>query len=377
MANIDTTTKPMVKHEDKQLKAIFQASDNDPYANLLWESNRIPFSNVLFTTEGDTSYRYLFDPETKEWNSYYTSVGKSPKIFTRDFDSGRIGYYSYNEQANSLYFYFENGGTKSYPASVMPSSFLELCKSGLSSKAIWGRKDCSITYYTSGNNQYIYDGANNNFKTFTQVTTTGYLFKPSPGNMWALGDRLFHSNGTDHYEFKYDTANESWIWDPVTFYGKTNFSGDSVWSDGDNTYCRETNTTIRQLDQATLTWSAPFEINVPITIWTPIFTDGHSCYMGFKYDSEKQEFKYYEWDKYHKMFIQKTGSNLDFGKDSYTHLFIRNNTLVENYGNWGTDQEPYKESMWATNGSIMRGGTTFYAKFWPNENNSYREINNG
>lgn len=341
MANIDTTTKPMVKHEDKQLKAIFQASDNDPYANLLWESNITPFSNVFLISWAfnSVSDRYLFDPKTKEWTHSSTTVSKRPTAFTRDFGSGWTCYYSYDEKSNRLYSYRDDHGiAKWYPSSVMPDSFIELCKTGLNPQAIWGRKDCSTTYYSDGNNQYIYDGVNNRFETFTQITTTGYLMKTNPGNMWAVGDRLFYSgsgglDGNLNYEFKYDTTNKRWVWDPVTFSGKSDLVASSIWSDGDNTYCRETNTTIRQLDPATLTWSEPFEINAPITVNTSLFTDGHTCYMKFTYDSETQEYKYYEWDKYHKKFIQKTGSNLDFVKEHDSYLFVRDNTLVENYGN--------------------------------------------
>lgn len=137
-----------------------------------------------------------------------------------------------------------------YTSAAMPSSFIEVCKAGLNPKAIWGRKDCSTTYYSSGKNQYIYEGATNNFKTFTHITTTNRLIKPNPESMWAVGDRLFYGSS---YELKYDTINKIWIWDPVTFSGKSGFGADEVWSDGDNTYCRETNTKIRQLDPATLT----------------------------------------------------------------------------------------------------------------------------
>lgn len=382
MANIDTTTKPMAQKESTELKAIFQASPTDPYANLLWESNRTPFSNVYYVDNRAIEKRSLFDPETKEWTTTTKSTHISPNRFTRDFEYGGVGYYSYSEGTiNSLDWHtggYTTMASTFYPSTAMPASLWEICKTSFNPAAVWGRKDCSTGYYSDGNSQYVYVKTNNRFDTKVHRTTSGAIFKPNPAYLWALGDRLFYSNGSTHYEYKYDVTNEVWVWDPVTFSGMSSFSANNVWSDGDNTYYRYTSTRMRQLDPATLTWSALFNINISISYDNAIFTDGHSCYTEFKYDSVNQEYTYYEWDKYHKTWIQKTGSNMDFPQ-SYYNMYIFNgnsNELVADYGNWGEDQEPYKDSMWATNGSVQGVGTTFYARFWPNANNSYKEINN-
>lgn len=379
MANINMANKPMIKHDNTQLKAIFQSSNNDPYAKLLWESNRTPFSTIFYVNRTtDINKRFTFDPETKEWTTTSTSTYVRPENFTRDFEYGSVGYYTYSENANynSLDWNGVNGGGSFYPSTTMPSSFWDICKAGLNPLAIWGYKDCSIGYYSDGNSQYVYNKTTNTFDTKVHRTTSGTIFKPNPSYMWALGDRLFHSNGSTHYEYKYDTTYDVWYWEPVTFSGMTNFSANAIWSDGDNTYYRVTNTYMRQLDPATLTWGAVFE-TADIGV-NSIFTDGHSCYTKFTYDDVAQEYKYYEWDKYHKNWVQKTGSNMTLPQaSSDIYIFNRDGTsLVANYGNWGTDQEPYKASMWATNGSAKDVGTTFYARFWPNENNSYKEINN-
>lgn len=372
MANIDTTTKPMAQKEGTELKAIFQASPTDPYANLLWESNRTPFKSIWCHPSYSASDIYHFNPATRQWTAEYLGGIAFPNDkLTRDFAYGCVGRYYWDNNNNQFFF---DAASVSLGVHRWYTNIPEIFKTDFKPTAIWGFKDCSKTYYSDGDYQYVYDKTSGQFSTIVHVTSDNVMFKPDPSAMWAIGDRLFHTKYNITHEYKFDVLKDKWVWDPVNLSNPG-----TVWSDGDHFY-KNIQEYMYELDPATLTWSSSFKTNKSVYV-RDLFTDGHSCYTDFSYDEENNVYKYWEWDKYHRIWVQKTGTNLEITNMFDGPVFCDTDypdyePLVANWGNWGANQELYRSSMWAIDGRAHGQGTTFYARFWPNENNSYKEINN-
>ncbi len=119
----------------------------------------------------------------------------------------------------------------------------------------WNGLEIHAGYYiwTDGTTIYYTEGTSKNYvlnpetSTWTKITFGGSYYAISTGhNIWFYRGKAYYSHTSNQYVFNKDTKN----WEKMTWNGCTNFSRDSVWTDGEHCYIG----TKYILDEATNTW---------------------------------------------------------------------------------------------------------------------------
>ena len=107
------------------------------------------------------------------------------------------------------------------------------------------------------------------------VKTWSGLTNFSGNYVWTDGDNIYYSAGTTHYVLNKSTS----TWVSKTWSGLTDFYGSNIWTDGDNIYHSLDNTQ-RVLNKSTSTWSTKTWSGLTSFTGSSIWSDGKNIYYS-------------------------------------------------------------------------------------------------
>ena len=106
-------------------------------------------------------------------------------------------------------------------------------------------------------------------KTWTGLTNF------SGDNIWSDGDNIYYSSGSNQYVLDKSTL----TWSTKEWTGLTYFDGAYIWSDGDNIYCSDFSNQY-VLDKSTSTWTTKTWIGLTSFTGDCIWSDGDNIYYS-------------------------------------------------------------------------------------------------
>lgn len=106
-------------------------------------------------------------------------------------------------------------------------------------------------------------------KTWTGLTNF------SGDNIWSDGENIYYSSGYNQYVLDKSTL----TWSTETWWGLTNFDGAYIWSDGENIYCSDWSNQY-VLDKSTSTWTTKEWTGLTSINGENIWSDGENIYYS-------------------------------------------------------------------------------------------------
>jgi hypothetical protein len=111
--------------------------------------------------------------------------------------------------------------------------------------------DGTDVYYSNGLNQYVLDRATS---TWEAKTWEGD-FKPFYGaRVWNTENNIYYSYKSSSWDEQYVLNKSTGVWEEKTWNGLSSFSGNYVWTDGDNIYYSDGSENQYVLNESTSTW---------------------------------------------------------------------------------------------------------------------------
>jgi len=103
-----------------------------------------------------------------------------------------------------------------------------------------------------------------------------YLTSFSGEYVWTDGENTYYSFGADQYVLDKSTS----TWSAKTWTGLTSFFGSNVWTDGENIYYSDSSSSQYVLDKSTSTWSTKTWTGYTAFYGEFIWTDGENIYYS-------------------------------------------------------------------------------------------------
>ena len=160
-------------------------------------------------------------------------------------------------------------------------------------------------------------------KTWSELTSF------SGNNIWSDGDNIYYSSDYDQYVFDKSTS----TWSAKTWTGLTGFSGNCIWSDGNNIYYSATSSQY-VLDKSTSTWSSKTWSGLIVFDGYRVWSDGNNIYYSNgpeqyilnKSNSAWSKKTWIEYIPYDGSRIWTDGDNIYYSENSVQYILNKSNS---------------------------------------------------